>query len=473
MTAPGSSAGARFATPRDPHARTAGPRVAVIAEALGTPLMPWQRYVADVALERHPDDPRRWRYPVVVVTVPRQSGKTTLLRAVAVERAMSAPHVSVFATAQTGKDAHERWKDMVARVEQSPLGPHVDLYKAAATPTMTLPNRSRVRAFAPTPKSLHGYTPHLVMIDEAWAFDAGQGEDLEAAIRPAQITLPDRQLWIVSTKGTVDSAFLNRWLEVGRAATGDRGAGVAFFEWAAADGADPYDPATWDFHPALGHTITLEDLAAEAEGTTRGNWERSYLNRETAAVETIIDLDRWDGLRVEQTPPPPGGYALAYDVAQDMSGATVWSSWRDGDGRLQVRFVYRTPDVRTLVPWLVAARDDLGYRRPLHADDGGPARQVTDELRREGVEVETLGARDYGTACSSFMRHVREGTLGHDGDDAIRDAIAHAVTKFLADQPAFDRRKSSGPIHDLVAAAIAARAIDHGALPTPRPEVFV
>jgi phage terminase large subunit-like protein len=466
--------GARYATPRDPAARTAGGRVAVIADALGTPLMPWQRYVADVALERHPDNPRRWRYPIVVVTVPRQSGKTTLLRAVAVERAMSAPHVSVFATAQTGKDAHERWKDMVARVELSALGPHVELYKAAATPTLTLPNHSRVRAFAPTPKSLHGYTPHLVIIDEAWSFDAAQGEDLEAAIRPAQITLADRQLWIVSTKGTADSAFLNRWLDVGRAATADRGAGVAYFEWAAAEGADPYDPITWGFHPALGHTITLDDLAAEAEAeTSRGNWERSYLNRETVTLETIIDLDRWDALVLEQDPPPSGTYAMAYEVAYDMSGACVWASWRDDADDLHVRVVYRTPDVRTLVPWLAAARQDLDYRRPLYADDGGPARQVTDELRRLQVEVETLPARDYATACATFMRHVREGSVHHAGDPALREAITRAVTKLLGDQPAFDRRRASGPIDDLVAATVAVRAADHGAQPSPRPEVFV
>lgn len=469
----GEAPGARFATRRDPGARTAGARVAVIAEALGTPLMPWQRYVADVALERHPDDPRRWRYRTVVVTVPRQSGKTTLLRAVAVERAMSAPHVSVFATAQTGKDAHERWKDMVQRVETSPLGPHVTLFKAAASPTMTLPNGSRVRAFAPTPKSLHGYTPHLVMVDEGWAFDAAQGEDLEAAIRPAQITLPDRQLWIVSTKGTAESAFLNRWLDVGRAATGDPGSEVAFFEWAAPDGADPYDPATWEFHPALGHTITLDDLGAEAQAASRGNWERSYLNRETTTVETIIDLDRWDTLHdPAQRPPAPGTFALAYDVAQDMAGASVWAAWLDADDRRQVRRVAAGPGPQWLVRWVLDNRDDIAYR-VLAADDGGPARQVTDELRRLGVEVQTLGARDYGTACSSFMRLIAEGRVRHDGTPAARDAITVAATKFLADQTAFDRRKSGGPIDDLIAPAIAVRALEHGAHPMPRPEVFV
>ena len=76
---------------------------------------------------------------------------------------------------------------------------------------------SRIRAFAPTPTSIHGSTPHLVMIDEAWAFDAARGEDLIAAINPAQITLRDRQLWIVSSQGDAASAFLDSYIDLGRA----------------------------------------------------------------------------------------------------------------------------------------------------------------------------------------------------------------------------------------------------------------
>src|SRR5690625_2730909 len=108
----------KFATIRNPAARSAGRRVSVIAQALGTRLMPWQQLVADVATERNPADPGRYQYPIVVVTVPRQAGKTTLLRAIAVERALSAGQVATFMTAQTGKDAGDRRKDLAGAVER-------------------------------------------------------------------------------------------------------------------------------------------------------------------------------------------------------------------------------------------------------------------------------------------------------------------------------------------------------------------
>ena len=77
----------RFSTPRHPDRDTMGPQVAKVAQALGTPLMPWQQHVADVALEIDPET-GRLAYRELVLTVPRQSGKTTLILALAVHRAI-------------------------------------------------------------------------------------------------------------------------------------------------------------------------------------------------------------------------------------------------------------------------------------------------------------------------------------------------------------------------------------------------
>lgn len=463
-----------YATRRDAGLVSLGGRVAVVAQALGTPLMPWQRQVADVACELR--ESGGWRYPVVVVTVPRQAGKTTLMRAVAVDRAMAASRRLVFTTAQTGKDAGERWKDMVDAVQHSPIGGHVKVYRGAGAQQLILPNDSRVRAFAPTPTSIHGYTPHLVMIDEAWAFDEAQGEDLIAAINPAQITLTDKQLWIVSSQGDDDSAFLDRYIEMGRLAVDDPGAEVAYFEWAAAPEALPYEPATLEFHPAVGHTITVDDLLAQADSVSRGVWERAYLNRKTRTSETILDLDAWDTLKTEQVPPAPAEIALGYDVAHDEDGAAVWAAWLSRTGVLNIRHVASGPGAGWLTNVLTDPGNDLAAmiarsRLPLGADDGGPVRQVTDELRRRQVPVETLTARDYATACATFLRLARAGEIEHDGHPGIRDAIAAASTKPLAGQVALDPAKSAGAIDHLRAAVVAARAVMYATRTAGKPYV--
>lgn len=478
-TSPATEAGAPlFATRRDPRAISLGGRVGVVADSLGTPLMPWQQLVADVACELNPTDPTRWRYPVVVVTVPRQSGKTTLMRAIAVDRALAKPDTLIFTTAQTGKDAGERWKDLADQVMRSPLRTRTKMYRGAGAQSIILPNRSRVRAFAPTATSIHGYTPHLVMIDEAWAFDAPRGEELIAAINPAQITLRDRQLWIVSTKGDESSAFLDQYLALGRLAVGDPQAEVAYFEWAAPDDAPRYDPATLDFHPAIGHTISRDDLMAQADVVSPGVWERAFLNRSTKATETIIDLEAWDALADPEALPIGTGTQVAYgyDVAGDESGAAVWCAWRDAGGAAHVRHVMSGPGARWLTAELTDPESGLRElvrqsRRAISCDDGGPARQVTDALRKANVPVDALSARDYATACAAFIRDAKAGHIGHDGSEELRQAWAVAAVKLLAGQIALNPAKSAGPIDHLRAAVVALRNLDHGAPSAGKPMI--
>jgi hypothetical protein len=97
------SAEPKYATPRIPSRRTLGGAIARIADALGKPPMPWQQLVYDVATEVDDDD--RLVYELVLITVPRQSGKTTLVGPVQLHRVMTNPGIRCFYTAQTGKDA--------------------------------------------------------------------------------------------------------------------------------------------------------------------------------------------------------------------------------------------------------------------------------------------------------------------------------------------------------------------------------
>jgi len=71
--------------------------------------LPWQRYVADVIGERTSSG--RYRYPLVVVTVPRQTGKTTWALDLALGRCMVHSDYRVAYTAQTGHITTERFAD--------------------------------------------------------------------------------------------------------------------------------------------------------------------------------------------------------------------------------------------------------------------------------------------------------------------------------------------------------------------------
>ena len=193
---------AKYATRRDPSRPTFGNRVAhVAAEVMGTPLMPWQRQVADVAMELSLETPGEWQYTTVIVSVPRQSGKTALMRAVAADRILSYRDHIVQMTAQTGKDARKRWDQICKALDVDNHPTQFEAYRSKGSECLTYRRTgSRLMPFAPTPKSIHGDSLNLVMIDEAWAFDEESGDALIAAVNPTFATVLDNQLWIVSTK---------------------------------------------------------------------------------------------------------------------------------------------------------------------------------------------------------------------------------------------------------------------------------
>src|SRR5660398_328406 len=76
----------RWATSRRSSRDTLGPRIGELAKRLGTPVMPWQQMVADVGFEIASETGLP-AYREVIVTMPRQNGKTSLLLAAEVERA--------------------------------------------------------------------------------------------------------------------------------------------------------------------------------------------------------------------------------------------------------------------------------------------------------------------------------------------------------------------------------------------------
>lgn len=462
-----------FATPRTPELVSEGPRIRLVAEALGTSLLSHQSYAAEVGTELLPDG--RYHYPVVVWSVPRQSGKTTGIRAVGVDRGLSRDDCGVFYTAQTGKDARERWQDAVKAVKSSPLAPLATFRSAAGAERIVWPNGSTFRAFAPLPTSLHGYTPPLVFLDEAFAYDEQLGDDLMGAIGPAQSTLPHRQLWIVSTAGTARSAFLRRWIDRGLA--GDPG--VALFLWGCPDGVDVYDASRWhEWHPGMERLpdgrqlLTVEAMREQAETLPRSEFERAFGNRWTRTRSYLITAESWDALAHvelyagdEQRRPARGdAVVFGWDVMPDRSTGALTAAWRDRD-RVQLRVVRSGVRIDQLVD-AVRELHAQGWRRFAYAPDG-PSREVVPELtdpmtngQLRGLKLDEVGGRDYADSWGLLLEHIARRTLAHDGTDQLAQAAANVATRPSLDAAAPSRRASAGDVTPLLAGMVAAYALD-------------
>ena len=295
--------------------------------------MPWQRQVVDTALEVTDDGSLAFRE--VCLTVPRQQGKSTLLVSLMLWRALAwGKRQRIAYTAQTGMAARKKLLDDFAPIiVDSDLGKFVEkVYRLAGDPSIQFSNGSRIEALPSTATAGHGQTlSGGGFIDEAFA---DVDDRREQAMLPAMATIPDAQLWVVSTAGTDESAYLIRKVQTGRdAAAAGQADRIAYFEWSAGDDLDPDDETTWESCiPALGRTVDL-DVVRHARATMPdGEFRRAWLNQWTKNDERVIPASVWDELQGDAM--PGDRVVFGVDINLDRSAATIVAA--DERGHIEV-----------------------------------------------------------------------------------------------------------------------------------------
>lgn len=429
-------------------------KVEKIAAAIGTPLLPWQRYFIRVATEKRPDG--SYRYRSVVLTVPRQSGKTTVVRALYATRALIQKGRKSFIFAQTGKDSKERLFELAEQLTYSVLGNKIKVRRAAENPGIHFPTGSKIQSFPPTAESTHGYNFSDAFLDEIFAFDDATGSNLLGAIVPAMQTHKDRQIILVSTKGTPNSTFLNGWLKKGKEAVSDPDADIAYFEWALADGLDAFDPDNWDFHPGLqGNLISKDDISSALVNLSKGEFTRAFMNRQTETLDQVLDLKKWNALQGVLSVPKRSEVAIAYEVSNDRSKGAIVAAWKVG----------KVSHVKVLMTnsgtsWIQPALEQIAASNPLiiGADKYPQNLVIADSVHadNEDLKLKLLTPEGAKTGAVSFKARIEDGTILHDGHLALQRAIATAQTRSMGEGWVFSHK--SDP--ELTAASTACRLLD-------------
>ncbi|WP_253792489.1 terminase large subunit domain-containing protein [Nocardia amikacinitolerans] len=436
---------------------------------MGQPLMPWQRQVADTALEV--DERGRFVHSLVVISVPRQSGKTTLVLANAVHRCIFRPNQRAWHTAQTGQDARDQWREMAGRLLRSPLRPLVTVKWGAGDSRMIFgPTGSELRPHPPTVDALHGKQSDLNDIDEGWVFDDAQGAALMQAIVPTQATRPGAQTIILSTMGTANSTWFHGLSDRGR----DGDPGVCYFEWSIPDDADPLNlDVVAAHHPAYGHTIDMDALkrARDQLGDKPGEFARAYGNRRTGAGERLFP--RWDEAQTTARIPDAARPAFGAAVSIDRSETAIVAA-AVVDGLPVVELI----ECRPGTSWAAPRIRDLAAGHRNHGvavDRVGPSVTLADDLDRLGVELLPIVTRDITAAAANLLDRMNP---VDGGPVAIRfrtDPAFSAAADIAALRPVGDAfalsRRSAGSIASLEAAALAAYALDHQGAPASAPVV--
>ncbi len=467
-----------WATPRNPDRATFGPAVAELAERMGTPLFPWQRLVVDVALEVEADG--SWAYDEIVITVPRRSGKSFMIKPVTAHRC-GAGRCSAWITAQKRVSAVNRWRDAADGLLATRL-PGLRRKVGAGQESLSWSRTGSIfRPFAPNEDAMHGEDPDLVWVDELWAFSTDQRRMIEQGYKPAWSVRPG-QAWLLSTAGTQRSEWLNTVRRQGRNAV-DHGSRVrrAFFEWsvdeaeAEAANDDRLVELVIDRHPRRDHGLRRAYLVEELEQLGRSAFLRAYGNVTQSEDEagifpgSVVDRAR-SGARI----PGDARIGLSVAVDEDRRDAAIGVGWRNPSG-VAVTDERRAEGTRWVAGEVIRLVDQHAVG-VVAIRNAGPGRDIADELDRAGVPLLRVSAGDYAAACSRFADEFGADypSVTWNGSAEFAKALTVAAWRKVPSGRVWESRTGAS-IVPLEARTLAVWSADHAPDPEPvimSPEVW-
>ena len=470
----------RYSTPRTGRP-THGPAAAEFAGALGFELMDWQRHVLDVALEYDPVT-NKFAYQTVILTVPRQSGKTLLLLVLILFRLVKVAGTfgrqQAVYTAQKGRYALEKFEeDWVPLLE----GPG-SLFERDKDFSVRLGNSPRLkwlkgakstcRISATTESAGHSKTLDLVVIDEAFIHEDSR---IDAGFGPPMMTrskvAPSAQKWIVSTAGTHKSVYLNGKRKLGRqlAEVGSVDDGIAYFEWSAPDGADIEDPAVWRAcMPALGHTVDedfiareLRELVESADDPEEGRAEfrRAYLNRTIPAPDVLADVavdpSVWDR-QADRLSSMVGGVVLGVEMTPDRSVTAVSVAGRRAEGDWHGEHVKTAEGSGWVLEYLLEIAVSFDDVVGVAVDVNGPAGSLVPEILACGkLPLFKMSSGDFVRSTGATLDAVKEQRFWHYDQPDLTAAALRARVKSVGDAKVFRRGDGDESVAEFTAMALA------------------
>ncbi len=446
-------------------------------------LMPWQRYVADVAGELDPETGRR-HYDTGLVKVPRQNGKTWWLRAHMLAASRRAeliqlgadrlwtpapglpPRRIVVYTAQDRGKAREQIVTELIDQQLKRCGPLRGRYlgrRAQGSERIVWHDTgARIQVESSNETAGHSLTIDDAVLDEAFAH-----EDLTLvnALEPTMLTKPDPLTLIVSTPGDGTDGLMLHYEELAAVAVNDPDTTMFVFDWSATEDDDRTDPDVWRrVMPALNLTITearIRQLLSRAVGAGVAEFDRAYLaRRPTSATVAALDLAGWANCaNLSGTPlAVVGGCVVGLEITVDRGMGTLAVAGRDRDGQLCV-LIQREPGTRWLMPAVRKLQHGHGVTvMDVWADRRSGLGGVIDQLTGAGVDVHETSAGDVASAAATLFDLTDSrfpSGLVHDGQAELDAAVRGSRRRPLGDAWTFDKLHSVGDVSPLAAVALA------------------
>lgn len=419
-------------------------------EILGIKPLPWQRHFLIHALELLPAG--QFRFRTVLLLVARQSGKTALIKLLALFLMFTGRAPLVLGIAQSIDIARESWQGAVELCEDdAELRAEVSKIRHVnGEQTLTLVNGCRYRIAAANRSAGRGLSVDCLILDELrehrdWAAWSALSKTTTA--RPNSITFG------ISNAGDDQSVVLNS-LRASALTGQDDSLGI--FEWSAADGCDLDDRSAWaQANPGLGYTVSEQAIRSAMSTDPPAVFRTETLCQRVEALDAAIDGASW-----AMCADPAGSLAavrsrvaVCLDVAPEGGHVTLCGAALLDDGRIRVEVLEAwesSSAARRELPGL------LGKIAPAAICwyPSGPAAELGAELR--ALEAREIKGGEVSEACMEFSSLVVARRILHPSDELL-DAHVSGTSKLRTGEGYRFARRGVGNVDAAYAAAGAVR----------------
>lgn len=393
-------------------------------EFCGVTLIPWQRFWLIHVLELKSDGSFRFRQ--IITLMARQSGKTAIVKILALWALYMGHAKLVLGVAQSLDIAKESWSGAV-EIAQSQLDLSLEIAPngvrhANGEQCLTLINGARYRISAASRSAGRGLSVDFLILDE---LREHRSWDAWAALTKTTTARPNALIMGISNAGDDQSVVLNSLRASALAGTDDS---IGLFEWSAPDGCELEDREAWaQANPGLGYTVSEAAIASALATDPPAVFRTETLCQRVETLDAAIDGASWamcgdtggslEGVRSR--------IAACVDVAPDGAHVTLAGAAVLDDGRVRVEVFEAWDSVSK------ARRELAGLIRKISPAaiawyPSGPAAELAVELRSMGA-LEVKGA-EVAEACQAFASMVVARKILHPCDEML-DAHVYGTSK--------------------------------------------
>jgi hypothetical protein len=458
----------RLETTTPDHAQTRADEILGISKTLlGIDLMPWQYRVAQGLTAM--DDEGNYLRRIGLSSVARQCGKTQLMAALiawhlTIEGPRRGTPQLVISVAHKLDLAVSLFKYLAPYLEEH-YGATVSWSYGRNELTVLDPAgvKHRWLVRAATPQAGHGYSADLITVDEVWNVSEAA---IDEGLLPTQRARRNPLFCMFSTAGTQHSTAMLRWRSQGlkQIDAGDIGP-MYFASWEPPPGLDPMTPEAWAYaNPALGYTLDMSVLEAEAKGPNRSAFLRSSVNIWVAASTGWLEPGLFETLTTNQE--LPAGGVLSIESSLD-GGYYVGVRAVQVEQKTLVTVAFH---VESLAAMWQAVEKELSTTHSLRLALP-PSLEISCPPKWEPRRT-IVGYRELGKWTAPVRAMITEGRIAHTGSLLLMEHVERATMVKHLGTVALSSARSPGPI-ELARCMVFAVALASRPSHTGKPSIVI